>query len=93
MLWFKHPNNFRTDPKFRAIEKKLGEAAYARAVKLFEIVAERGGKADEFLPEFSLQKITDIGLVVQRIGNFQEEIRKNAGDFWGSWINRPTSPE
>lgn len=57
MQWFKHYNDARHNPKFRAIEKKLGEAGYARAFKLFEIVAERGGKADKFTPVLDLKEL------------------------------------
>jgi len=56
MRWFKHLTDTRNNPKFRAIEKKFGEAGYARAFKLFEIVAERGGKAGEFSPTIDLRK-------------------------------------
>jgi hypothetical protein len=31
MQWFKHFNDTRHNPKFRAIEKQLGEVGYARA--------------------------------------------------------------
>jgi len=61
MQRFRHPSNLRNDPQFRAIEKKLDEAGYARAVKLLEIVAEVGGKGEEFSPEFTLRDNTDIG--------------------------------
>lgn len=57
MQWFKHYNDAKHNPKFRAIEKKLGEAGYARAFKLFEIVAERGGKADKFTPVLDLKEL------------------------------------
>ena len=61
MLWFRHLADARNDPKFRAIEKRLGEAGYARAFKLFEIVAGQGGKADNFSPKIDLKKpITDL---------------------------------
>jgi hypothetical protein len=60
MQRFRHPSNLRNDPKFRSIETKLDEAGYARAVKLLEIVAEVGGKGDEFSPEFTLRDNTDI---------------------------------
>jgi hypothetical protein len=61
MQRFRHPSNLRNDPKFRSIEKKLDEPGYARAVKLLEIVAEVGGKGEEFSPEFTLRDNTDIG--------------------------------
>jgi hypothetical protein len=55
MQWFKHYNDARTNPKFRAVEKQLGEAGYARAFKLFEIVAKRGGTAENFTPLLDLK--------------------------------------
>jgi hypothetical protein len=61
MRSFKHPNDLRTDPKFRAIEKKLGEAGYARALKLFEVAADKGSKAGKFVPALDLKAAyTDI---------------------------------
>jgi hypothetical protein len=56
MLWYKHLADARNNPKFRAIEKRLGEAGYARAFKLFEIVAGQGGKAEDFCPKIDLKK-------------------------------------
>lgn len=56
MRWMKHFTDARHNAKFRAIERKLGEAGYARAFKLFEIVAERGGKAGDFSPTIDLRK-------------------------------------
>jgi hypothetical protein len=81
MFWFQHTNNLRNDPKLRAIEKQLGEAGYARAIKLFEIVAERGGKADEFFPEFSLQNITDIDWLSQELGISRKKAEKTLEIF------------
>jgi hypothetical protein len=62
MRWFKHFTDARHNPKFRAIEKKLGEAGYARACKLLEIVGERGGSGKEFAPRLDLNEPhTDLG--------------------------------
>lgn len=55
MQWFKHEVAARNNPKIRAIEKKFGDAGYARAFKLLEIVAERGGKPGEFAPRIDLR--------------------------------------
>jgi hypothetical protein len=57
MRWFKHYTNARGNPKLRAIEKKLGEAGYARAFKLLEVVGERGGKAEDFTPRIDLKSL------------------------------------
>src|SRR5580693_9419692 len=56
MRWFKHFTDARHNPKFRAIEKKLGEAGYARACKLLEIIGERGGSGKEFTPRLDLNE-------------------------------------
>jgi hypothetical protein len=65
MQRFRHPSNLRNDPRFRAIEKKLDEPGYARGVKLLEIVAELGGKGEEFSPEFTLRDNTDISWLAE----------------------------
>jgi hypothetical protein len=57
MRWFKHFTDARNNPKFRTVERILGEAGYARAFKLFEIVAERGGKAEDFTPKIDLREL------------------------------------
>jgi hypothetical protein len=58
MRWFKHFNDARRNPKLRAIERELGEAGYARAMKLLEIVAQVGGTGASFRPEIRLRKPT-----------------------------------
>jgi len=40
MQWFKHSKNFRSTAAMRYIEAALGEAGYARALKLLEIFCE-----------------------------------------------------
>jgi hypothetical protein len=40
MLWFKHDNHYRSTAAIRHIESVLGEAGYARALKLLEIFCE-----------------------------------------------------
>jgi hypothetical protein len=50
MRWFKHFSDARRNPKLRLVEKKLGEAGYARWFKLLELVAERGGTGRDFQP-------------------------------------------
>jgi hypothetical protein len=54
MRSFKHLADARHNPKFRAIERKLGEAGYARAFKLLEILSERGGTGKDFAPRLDL---------------------------------------
>src|SRR5262249_52932018 len=53
-LWFKHFGDSRRNPKLLRVERKLGEAGYARFFKLLEVVAERGGKGRDFRPEINL---------------------------------------
>lgn len=68
MRWMKHFTDARHNPKFRAIEKKFGEAGSARAFKLFEIVAGRGGKAGDFSPTIDLRKPpTDIDWLAEEL--------------------------
>lgn len=55
MRWFKHFADARRNPKLRLIEKKLSEAGYARAFKLLEIIAERGGSGQAFKPRLDLR--------------------------------------
>ena len=77
MQWFRHPSNFRCEPKLRAIEKMLGEVGYARAVKLFEIVAEQGSKSGRFAPAVDLKTHTDPDW-------FATELRISVGDLQSS---------
>lgn len=56
MRWFKHFADARRNPKLRLIEKKLSEAGYARAFKLLEVIAERGGSGEAFKPRLDLRK-------------------------------------
>ena len=57
MRWFKHFSDARNNPKLHAIEKRLGEVGYARAFKLLELVAERGGTGEAFTPRISLNNL------------------------------------
>jgi hypothetical protein len=82
MQWFKHPNDFRNDPRLRAIEKKIGEAGYARVLKLFEIVAERGGKADRFSPVLDLNSVcTDLDWLADELRISKEELQQTLETF------------
>jgi len=69
MRWFKHFTDARHNPKFRAIQKKLGEAGYARACKLLEIIGERGGSGKDFAPRLDLNEPhTDLGWLADEMG-------------------------
>ncbi|MGH9735975.1 MAG: hypothetical protein ACRD8A_15450 [Candidatus Acidiferrales bacterium] len=56
MRWFKHFNDMRRNPKLLAIEREVGEAGYARTVKLLEIVASLTETGDKF--EIHLESAT-----------------------------------
>jgi hypothetical protein len=89
MQRFKHPSNLRNDPKFRSVEKKLDEAGYARAVKLLEIVAEQGGKGDEFSPEFALLDNTDIAWLADEWRISEKKARTTLDVFAGVGLIDP----
>src|SRR5216684_2717793 len=92
MRWFKHFNDTRNNPKFRAIEKKLGEAGYARALKLFEIVAERGGTGKEFRPVIDLRKPpTDLDWLAEEWKISNEDTIKTLNLFAEMRITDPKS--
>jgi hypothetical protein len=82
MQSFKHPSNFRNDPKLRAIEKKHGEAGYSRALKIFEVVAEHGSKAGKFVPELDLNATcTNIEWLAEELRISTEELQKTLETF------------
>jgi hypothetical protein len=69
MLWFRHFSDARNNPKFIAVQNKLGDAGYARVFKLFEIVADRGGKGEAFAPRISLSEPhTNLGWIAHELG-------------------------
>ncbi len=82
MKWLKHFCDSRHNPKFRRIEKKLGEAGYARAWKLLEIVAERGGTGEKFSPRISLKRAhTDLEWLADELGIKPSDARKSLDLF------------
>jgi hypothetical protein len=92
MRWFRHFNDARNNPKFRAIEKKLGEAGYARAFKLFEIIAERGGTGKEFKPVIDLRKPpTDLDWLAEEWKISNEDTLKSLDLFAEVRIIAPKS--
>lgn len=48
MLWFRHRNDLRRDPRLRLAERQLGEGGYARALKLAELVCADGDRGTSF---------------------------------------------
>ncbi len=82
MRWFKHFNDARRNPKFRRIEKRLGEAGYARAFKLIEVVAERGGTGQNFSPIVDLKcQHTDLEWLAEELGIKPAEARRTLDLF------------
>lgn len=82
MRWFKHWGDARHNPKLKAAQKQLGEAAYARFFKLVELVAQRGGKADDFRPLiFLTEPHTDLHWLADELGITVRQARKTLGLF------------
>lgn len=84
MKWFKHFSDARRNPKLRAMEREMGEAGYARAMKLYEIVAQIGGSGADFDPRIDLGKPTtnrdwladEMGIDVQALDTTLHEMSK-----------------
>jgi hypothetical protein len=82
MQWLKHYSDARQHPKFRAIEKQLGEAGYARAFKLLEIVAQRGGTAAKFAPVLDLKNpYTNVDWLADELRISPEEAERTLQVF------------
>lgn len=82
MRWFKHFNDARRNPKFRRIEKRLGEAGYARAFKLIEVVADRGGTGQNFDPGVDLKcPHTDLEWLAEELGVKLAEAKRTLDVF------------
>ena len=82
MRWFKHFSDSRTTPQLRKIEKKLGEAGYARAFKLMELVAQYCGIATDFSPTIITKNSTiDVEFLAEEFGVSKAEARKTLQVF------------
>src|SRR5712692_1078667 len=82
MRWFKHFSDARMSPQLRKIEKKLGEAGYARAYKLLELVAQLGGLASEFSPKLDLNNSsTDLDYLAEVWGVKPRDARRTLKVF------------
>jgi hypothetical protein len=76
MRWFKHFSDARNNPKFRAIQKRLGEVGYARAFKILEIVAQRGGNGEAFAPRVNLNHPhTNLDWIADELGTDRRTAR------------------
>lgn len=82
MLWLRHFSNARNNPKFKKIWKRLGEAGYARAWILLEVVAERGGSGENFDPRIDLKRNhTDLDWLSDEFGIDLVETKKTLSVF------------
>jgi hypothetical protein len=82
LRWFKHFTDARHNPKLRRIEDELGEAGYARACKLLEIVGERGGSGEKFNPRIDLKSSpTDLRWLACELKIPEEEARTTLNLF------------
>lgn len=82
MRWFKHFSDARTTPQLRKIEKKLGEAGYARAFKLLELMAQLCGKADSFSPTLDLNGTgANLEYLAESLGISAKDARKTLRVF------------
>lgn len=70
LLWFKHFNQFRLDVQIFEIETALGEAGYARALKLMEFVCATKPDLCGFAAEMELEPDRDAALrkIARHIG-------------------------
>jgi transcription initiation factor IIE alpha subunit len=68
--------------QMRKIEKKLGEAGYARALKLLEVVAQAGGAASNFSPTLDLKSpTTDVDYLSDEWGIKSSEAKRTLRVF------------
>ena len=92
MRWFKHFSDARRNPKLRLIEKKLGEAGYARWFKLLELVAERGGTGEYFQPRIQLKTLhTDLDWLADEWGISCDEAQRTLDTFVSAGLISPKS--
>ena len=77
MRWFKHLSNLRNDPRCVSVRKSLGEAGIARYFELLEIIAEQGGKSDNFEPRLNLnQRWTNLEWLAGELQIMPREMSK-----------------
>lgn len=58
MLWFKHDRNLRNSPSMKLIHRHLGDAGFAAAIRLLEVMTERSGSGTKFDPVLKLASPT-----------------------------------
>ena len=69
MQWFRHPNNFRSEPKLRAVEKILGEVATREQSSSLRLWPSKAVNREDLLPR-STSKPTPYRLARDRVANF-----------------------
>lgn len=94
MRWFKHMADARRNPKILRIERVLGEAGYARFMKLLEIVASTGGSGQGFDPRLRLtDPHTDELWLANELGIRPRDLRKTLKCFAQVQLIDPNSFE
>jgi hypothetical protein len=58
MLWFKHWHNLRSSPAMKQIQRQLGDAGFAAAIRLLEVMTQRCGSGEKFNPVLTLMPPT-----------------------------------
>ena len=93
MRWFKHFTDLRRDPAIRKVERKLGEAGYARAVKVSELIAQHGGSGAQFVPRIDLNDpATDMEWLSDELGIKTKEAERTVKVLADSgWLEKKPS--
>jgi hypothetical protein len=72
MLWFKHSHDLRNSPAMKQIQRKLGDAGFAAAIRLIEVMTYRSGVASKFNPVLTLAPPTGELWLAQEILTYDE---------------------
>jgi hypothetical protein len=72
MLWFKHSHDLRNSPAMKQIQRKLGDAGFAAAIRLIEVMTYRSGVASKFNPVLTLAPPTSELWLAQEILTYDE---------------------
>jgi hypothetical protein len=72
MLWFKHSYDLRNSPAMKQIQRKLGDAGFAAAIRLIEVLTYRSGVASKFNPVLTLCAPTSELWLAQEILTYDD---------------------
>jgi hypothetical protein len=72
MLWFKHSHDLRNSPAMKQIQRKLGDAGFAAAIRLIEVMTYRSGVASKFNPVLTLAPPTGELWLAQEILTYND---------------------